>query len=956
MILKQYLIPLKTATLLLLLLFWGCAPVPADFLRAPKFDPSLEWQVIQTHHFRIYYHQGENATAQKAARIAEEVYTRLVPRLGWSPARATHLVLTDNEDIANGMAGGFPHNTIYINLTPAPSSLIPISERLDDWLRSVITHEYTHILQGDMAGGLPAFIRNLFGRYPFPFGIFNSTFPNDLQPLWLIEGLATQEETLAGTTNRAYSAYADMLLRMAILENRFPTIDQAAGQLDSWPGGHVHYLFGARFLEYIRQQFGDTAIKHLNLNYSDNLFPLFVDTNARETLRVSYVTLWNKWKTKLTQEYTSQRSELEGFGLTITQPLMNKGDENWGAQMSLTGEILFTSINPREYPSLRILGKDGKDRFLTRRNYGGTASWSPDGSQVAFFQLESFKNYSDYSDLYLYDFKSKQVHRLTEGARLRDPDFHPNGRHLVAVKGGQAQDRLVIYQLDFQRFDTLEWIDKDLLMSSPRWSPDGTQIVMSGWKNGSQDIYLVDMHSKQVKPIHVDKALDLAPTWSPDGRAILFSSDRTGVYNLFAYEVETQTLFQVTNVLGGAFMPDVSPDGHTIVFSYYSSHGFDLHSMAWDSTTWKRVDLDSSSKKGAASDPVPAQSGQGQPASASLPVKPYSPWPTLAPTYWVPTLFGYSTVSGTILGVATGGSDVLGKHQFDLDLLKEGSDLSASLNYYNDMFYPTIYLGLSNETRADTRLSKDMKEEFLNYREKQQELRVGITFQWLFFQSQSAISLGYQGERTSIFDTQPGVTPPESYDRSGFDISWAFNSAQYYPFSISPEEGHLWLLYYTRFDERLGSDFDESRYSVQLAWYDTVFKPNHVLVVAGDAIIQESSHTPLHRPRGYPKGMFKGRRSAFGTVAYRFPIKNIERGYRTWPIFLSRLHGEFFFDAGNAWDRGLGLSDLQTGIGAELKLNLTFIYWMPTQLIAGVAQGLDEQGEDQSYIYVQSGF
>jgi hypothetical protein len=494
-------------------------------------------------------------------------------------------------------------------------------------------------------------------------------------------------------------------------------------------------------------------------------------------------------------------------------------------------------------------------------------------------------------------------------------------------------------------------------MSSPRWSPDGTRIVVSGWKNGNQDIYLIDMNSKQVQPIHVDKALDVTPTWSHDGRAILFSSDRTGVYNLFAYEVETHTLFQVSNVLGGAFMPDVSSDGRTIVFSYYNSRGFDLHSMAWDRTTWKRVDTaikeDSLIQTEVLQNPKFKTQNQ---EPAPLPDKPYSPWPTLAPTYWVPTIFGYSTVSGSILGIATGGSDVLGKHQFNLDLLREGSDLSGSLNYYNDMFYPTLYLSLSNETRADTRFSEDMKEEFLNYRERRQGLQIGVTFERLFFQSQSALSLGYQGERTSIFDAQPRIIPPKGEDRGGFDISWAFNSAQYYPFSISREEGHLFLLNYTRFDERFGSDFNESRYIAQFARYDTLFKPNHVLVVAGDAIFQESDNAPLHRPRGYSKGVFKGRRSAFGTVAYRFPIKNVERGYRTWPIFLSRLHGELFFDAGNAWDRELRLSDLRTGIGAELKLNVTFIYWAPTQLVAGVAQGLDEQGEDQAYIYFQSGF
>ena len=938
---------IKRVGLLLLVFFCGCVS-PAGFMRPPKFDPTLSWQVIKTGHFHIYFHQGETESAQKAARIAEEIYTVLVSRIGWIPEGPTHLVISDQADIVNGMATTFPGNTIYINLAPASSFPLTIPARFEDWLRSVITHEYVHILQLDMNTGFPAMLRTLFGRYPLPFGIFNGPFPNELQPVWLIEGLAVRDETIVGGDDRATGAGTEMLLRMAILEDRFPTLDQAAGQLDSWPNGQVSYLFGARFLEYIRQQFGEDAIKNLNWNYSGKLFPLWVDNNAWQTLGVSYVTLWNQWKMELTEKYHAQRGALEKSGLSFTQPLMQRGDENLGPKIRTGGDIVYTSINPREYPALRILHPNGEDQFLIRRNMGWSSSWSPDGSQLAFSQLEIVRNYAQYSDLYLYDFKSKKVKRLTEGARLRDPDFHPSGTSLVAIEGQLGQDRLVIYDLNT---GMIERIDTALLMSNPRWSPDGKQIVMSGWKDGNQDIYLFDIHSKQLKPLWVDKALDLTPTWATDGHYIIFSSDRTGIFNLFSYQIETNMLFQITNLLGGAFMPEVQHD-HKIVFSYYSAKGFDLHTLGWDMTTWKKVEPE-----------IKETPPQQKPETDALPVKPYAPWATLRPRYWAPTALGYSSINGTTLGITTGGRDVLGQHEFDLGVLKKDRDFTYSLDYYNDVYYPTIHLGLFDETRTAYYDTENPQNRLPDYRERRKGLNINVTFNRLLFQSQSAISIGYQAEQASTFFTQTG----RNYDNgslNGIGLVWLFNSTKYYPFSISPEDGYFARFGYERYDRHLGSDWNENRYFATLNQYDTLYKSNHVMalelsgaVVTGDRgaiyVLGEQNDFLL---RGYPNDFLSGERVAVGTASYRFPIQNIERGFRTWPFFFSRLHGAVFFEAGNAADQKKSFAHFRKGVGAELKLNMTFAYYVPIQFIAGFAKGLDEGGVNQSYFEIQGGY
>ena len=199
-------IVLLTAVLLLL-------AVPA----VAKFDPSFTWTTLETPHFLIHYHQGGEALARKTAQIAEDVHARLVPRIKWEPKGKTQVVLVDAMDEANGMTTVIPYNIMVLLLTQPVGEPGFGTTPYEDWMRTLITHEYTHVLQLDMVtGGLGGVMQPIFGRF---------YFPNALQPIWLIEGLAVYEETAQTAGGRGRSAGADMVLRMATLEGPFPLLE-----------------------------------------------------------------------------------------------------------------------------------------------------------------------------------------------------------------------------------------------------------------------------------------------------------------------------------------------------------------------------------------------------------------------------------------------------------------------------------------------------------------------------------------------------------------------------------------------------------------------------------------------------------------------------------------------------------------------------------------------------------
>ncbi|MGH7274746.1 MAG: hypothetical protein ACREIQ_09850, partial [Nitrospiria bacterium] len=604
-----------------IVLLAGCAPI--IFLPDTKYHPSLKWQTTETAHFAIHFHQGEEQIAQKAAVLAEEVHQKLSPILRWQPKTRTQLILVDNEDEASGAATPIPYNTVYINLTPPAGTLFLINYQ--DWLRLVITHEYVHILHLDTVSGLNELLRGVFGRVPFILFPFITSVPNLWQPTWLIEGLATYEETQLGTSDRRDGTLSEMVLRMAILEDKFPTLDQADG-LDRWPAGQIPYLFGSKFYQYIAQKYGERYITEISKRYSDRTIPFFIESNAKIALGSRYGVLWDEWKTGLRKKYSEEKLKLESRRLTSSKRLTDRGYMILGPVFAPDGQsIAYSETNADSYPSLRIIDTNGKrDRGLAYRNSGFHLSWSPDGQQIAFAQMEVYKNYSFYNDLYLIDVKTQKSRRLTYGLRAKDPAFSPDGTRISFVLNKLGQSQLAVLDLTSSKIQMLTESTEEIQYAHPRWSPDGKLIALSVWHKGQQDIGIFDPTTHSLKWITQDSPMDITPSWSPDGQWIYFTSERTGIYNIFAYSVQNESLYQVTNVLGGAFMPYPASDGKQLAIINYTAKGFDLHVMNLDPKVWKEARVPSGITE-AKTDPPDLTDHQPMPMPLkSFPPRPYS--------------------------------------------------------------------------------------------------------------------------------------------------------------------------------------------------------------------------------------------------------------------------------------------------------------------------------------------
>lgn len=905
--------------------------------RSFTFDPRRSWYTLETDNFSIHFSvkgaltEERIAFAQEVAAVAEEVRKTFQDSIGVIPAGKVHLIVADFFDSYNGWATPLPSNTITIIPTPPAGS----KTNDDHWLRTLLLHEYSHIIQMDQAHGVNNFLRRIFGKI---------VLPNALLPTWLLEGYAVYNETRFGNFGRLRSAEWQMMLRAAIQEDKFLPIDRCGSYfLQNYPGALAPYLYGSWFFEYIARKQSNLSWERFNLSNSRQL-PFFENRTAKGILDGGFPFLWKKWQTELGHWADSIEKELKKLPIiTNLKQLTYEGYNISSPCWSRNGvEVYYLSFTEREEPAIKALNLGTlTTTVLYRGRVSGSLTTSSDGRWLGFTQTTLKENGYEENNIFLYEFETGKVRQLTFGERTQDPDFASDTNLLVYVRNTLEKSELVILDLASGESRVICEGENKTIYHHPKFSPGGRLIAVGVWRPGGYaDIELIDLKTGWTIPITEDRANDLFPTWSRTGKFLFFVSDRSGVYNLYAYGacpersrgVESKKLYRCTNVLYGVFEPAISPDNRKIALVSYSGNGYnigviDLRVKDW----WEAEEF---------KDPYPER-GQ-EPVAVKGELYYYNPYPSLLPKFWLPWL-SYTNKEKEVGGF-TLGWDVLQFHNY-----------WTIAGYRLNTRTPFFQFGYeSHRYRPVIQIDGDFMAEL-------QKGRIGCYLP--FFTTRWSQSLGL------------GVNWQNKADIANlmFDGFWGFNNSRTFRFCVAPVQGRRVGIFTDA--EIKPAAGQRNRIRLLGYWAEYIGRPpaswsGRIKLTFGSAFgdtsrfsaFQLSNTAGLFTVRGYPstQALPSGSNILTAGIQFRTPFFWSERGIGTAPVFFRNLNGAIFWDAGLAvpsfrscWQKP-ELIPWRTGVGVELRFDFLLGHYLPISFATGGAIGLTPKFSHQFFLRLES--
>jgi hypothetical protein len=557
-------------------------------------------------------------------------------------------------------------------------------------------------------------------------------------------------------------------------------------------------------------------------------------------------------------------------------------------------------------------------------------------------------NYNLLYDLYTIDARD-HWQRLTRCGRDRFAAQLDDGRFAtIRVTGGEAQVVL------------LDPAGKQLAIlyraaageSLTGLAARGTAIVVTSLKDARWS--LIEVSEGKASVLVADEAVKHSPRFGESPDRVYFIADYGKVYNLWSVERTGKTLARWTNARNGVREAG-APLGGELLLTTIEADGVALRSLRLGGEPFERR---------APSNAASAEIAPPVAAPAGAPERPYSPWSSLRPRYWLPLV--QAGDGAFALGAATSGQDALGLHQYVIAPLYEVTqhEVLGSAAYLYDGRH-SLLLDRQMVVRSSEPHDGVLDRKITSYTIRQQGQWVS-TWRHLSLNQRFYWGLGAAVAQERLYFVDDGMASLHNERVAG--LVGGLDTRRQQWLSEGPSQG-TWLQLFAETSNGLGGDFTGNVYRadwraflplgrtvLSARWNEAYGQSGAQQFQLGGTQSDEYFELPVLNQRqfalrGYSAGdpTLQGHHARILTGEWRVPLADVDRTFMVPPIGLNRVSLNVFTDVGAAWDSSAS-RDYHRSVGLELMTEPRLGYLLGFSARLGIARGLDEGGITQVYL------
>ncbi len=525
----------------------------------------LDWQELNTPHFRLIFPNGEDSSAYAAGRILEQQYPGSQKLSGGSLSRFP-VILKNYSDRANGFVT--PMN-FRMEFDLAPFKAKGINPASGNWLEAVLPHELVHASQGNV---------NKFLSLPGLARILSPDLArvvNFYPPAGVHEGLAVYQESHAVLDGGGRG-------NLGFFNNQF---NANLNSDHPWNMGQTllsssrtipydrHYISGYTFTNWLQDTYGeDASLNAIRFHYSYFFFGY--------GLALKHVT--GKWPAELYDEYNEAMNADESQRLSLISDRTESAQKLHptsfrGTQMRKPvwiddHTILYYGTFYNARPGFYTYDLNtNKTRLLSE-----TIAVSDYNYQLLDDHTLLYSTYtpgilygsSFKADLVTLDLRSGKTHKLTHKKRVYSPADIGSATLALQTNGSSAN---IVTISSGVVTDTLKEFTRNIPVALVASLYDPNRLAVLINRRGAQALWITslqnlssDLDSSPTIAFKTGSVYD--PQWHPSEDKLLFSMDEPSGMNVYEYDLDSHSVIQITDSKYNAFEASYSPDGSQIAY------------------------------------------------------------------------------------------------------------------------------------------------------------------------------------------------------------------------------------------------------------------------------------------------------------------------------------------------------------------------------------------------------